>query len=176
MEEEGEESGANAVDVAAEVGERRPTIADLPPEAVRLLPGEMRRHRRGSYVYFLFNGDECVYIGKTAKLLSRVFEHAKSKAFGDVYFLECGDDRGEIEAHWIRALRPRLNVILFAPPKVRRLQRGRPPKRPEDRRQNRLVIKLTDDERQLMEAAAGGDGVTVWARDILVRAAKRAVK
>lgn len=59
---------------------------------------------------------------------------------------------------------------------MKKADRGRPPKKPEDRRENRLVVKLTDDERELLEAASGEDAVTVWARDILVRAAKRANK
>jgi hypothetical protein len=50
---------------------------------------------------------------------------------------------------------------------------GRPPKKPEDRRSNRLVIKLTEGERELLADAANPDAVTVWARGVLLRAAKR---
>jgi len=53
--------------------------------------------------------------------------------------------------------------------------RGRPPKAPEDRRTNGLRIPLTDVEREIVENAAQGDGEKpiTWAREALLRAAKR---
>jgi hypothetical protein len=49
---------------------------------------------------------------------------------------------------------------------------GRPPK-PADERQNaRLEIRMTDAELRLIEKAGGGKTST-WARDVLVRAARR---
>jgi hypothetical protein len=49
---------------------------------------------------------------------------------------------------------------------------GRPPK-PADERQNaRLELRMTDAELRLIEKA-GGENVSKWARDTLVRAAKR---
>lgn len=51
--------------------------------------------------------------------------------------------------------------------------RGRPPKPPEERQNARLEIRMTDDELALIEKAAGGKTST-WARQTLVRAAKRA--
>lgn len=50
--------------------------------------------------------------------------------------------------------------------------RGRPFKPDEDRRTAELRIRLTDDERELLDAAADGKTST-WARNILLRAAKR---
>lgn len=108
MEEEGQESGINAVDVAEEP-RQRPTVADLPPEAVRLLPGQMRNVRDGSYVYFLCDGDECVYVGQAINLTRRVFQHSKAKDFGDVYYIEAGENPFEVERAWIKRLRPTLN-------------------------------------------------------------------
>lgn len=52
---------------------------------------------------------------------------------------------------------------------------GRPPKAAKDRRTNGLRIPLTDAERELLESAADDDGLkpVTWARDALLRAAKR---
>ena len=50
--------------------------------------------------------------------------------------------------------------------------RGRPKGPDELRRNNVLRIRLTDDERRQLDAAAG-DSTSTWARDVLLRAAKR---
>ena len=49
---------------------------------------------------------------------------------------------------------------------------GRPPKPPEDRKDAELRIRLTDSEREELDRAAGKDTST-WAREVLLRAAKR---
>ena len=56
--------------------------------------------------------------------------------------------------------------------------RGRPPKKPEDRRTTDVKIPLTEAEKLLIKQAAEADEMrhVVWARDILIRAAKRRVK
>jgi hypothetical protein len=53
--------------------------------------------------------------------------------------------------------------------------KGRPPKRPEDRKTAAMLIPMTDAEKQQIQAAAEGDGEkpVTWAREILLRAAKR---
>jgi uncharacterized protein (DUF1778 family) len=53
--------------------------------------------------------------------------------------------------------------------------RGRPPKRPEERKSAQLRIRLTEEERALLDRAADGQTST-WARDLLVKAAKRREK
>jgi hypothetical protein len=50
--------------------------------------------------------------------------------------------------------------------------RGRPPKPDEDRRSAELRIRLTDEEREKLDDAAGGKTST-WARDVLLKAAAR---
>lgn len=50
--------------------------------------------------------------------------------------------------------------------------RGRPKKSAEDKRASRFVIKLTAAEREQIETAAGAEP-SAWARDVLLRAAKR---
>lgn len=49
---------------------------------------------------------------------------------------------------------------------------GRPPKPPGERKDAELRIRLTPDERAELDRAAGEDTST-WARDVLLRAAKR---
>lgn len=121
MEEESEESRIVAVDVAAVVGERRPTVADLPPEAVRVDVGRLYALRRGSFVYFLFAGDECVYIGETTALAGRLLSHAKSKSYDSAHFLAVADGaRKTSERYWIRRLLPRMNRQLYPVRRVRR--------------------------------------------------------
>lgn len=55
---------------------------------------------------------------------------------------------------------------------------GRPPKARKDRRTNGLRIPLTDAERQVVEGAAQveGEKPITWARDALLRVAKRMQK
>ena len=49
---------------------------------------------------------------------------------------------------------------------------GRPPKPPGDRKDAELRIRLTEAEREELDRAAGQDTST-WAREVLLRAAKR---
>jgi hypothetical protein len=55
---------------------------------------------------------------------------------------------------------------------VNKPERGRPPKPPEERKSAELRIRLTEAQRATLDAAAGQDTST-WARDVLLRAAKR---
>jgi len=56
--------------------------------------------------------------------------------------------------------------------------RGRPPKRPEERKTAYFGFPLTEAEREEIRAAAEADGVRpiTWARNVLLRAAKRRLK
>jgi len=53
--------------------------------------------------------------------------------------------------------------------------RGRPPKQPDERKTASMKIPLSEDEKNLIRLAAETDGAkpVTWARDILLRAAKR---
>jgi hypothetical protein len=51
-------------------------------------------------------------------------------------------------------------------------ERGRPHKPDEERKSAQLRIRLTDEERETLDKAAGGKTST-WAREILLKAAKR---
>lgn len=50
---------------------------------------------------------------------------------------------------------------------------GRPPKSPEFKRSVPLKIMLTEGEREEIDQAAAGNEVSGWARDVLLRAAKK---
>ena len=49
---------------------------------------------------------------------------------------------------------------------------GRPPIAAADKRSEQLLLKLTPAERTLIVSAAGGQP-TIWAREVVLRAAKR---
>ena len=51
-------------------------------------------------------------------------------------------------------------------------ERGRPPKADDERKDNVLRIRMTQDEREILDQAADGK-TSSWARDVLLRAAKR---
>ena len=57
---------------------------------------------------------------------------------------------------------------------VSKAKMGRPVKAPEDRQTNILRICLTDAEREVLDEAAGSQTST-WARETLLRAAKRRI-
>jgi hypothetical protein len=51
-------------------------------------------------------------------------------------------------------------------------RRGAPEKSPEERKTVLLGVRLTEAEKAAVDAAAGGKAST-WARDVILRAAKR---
>ena len=55
--------------------------------------------------------------------------------------------------------------------------RGRPPKDPAGTKGERVEFRAGESEKQLLERAASSAGLSVsdWAREVLLRAAKRAV-
>lgn len=61
-------------------------------------------------VYFLFKGEECVYVGKSRRLHLRVAEHTQ-KDFDTYTWLACSEAEASVlEVHYIMLLRPRLNI------------------------------------------------------------------
>ena len=51
-------------------------------------------------------------------------------------------------------------------------ERGRPPKADDERKDNVLRIRMTKDERESLDQAADGK-TSSWARDVLLKAARR---
>jgi hypothetical protein len=56
--------------------------------------------------------------------------------------------------------------------------RGRPPKLAEERKTDSMKLPLTEEEKVAIERAAQADKAkpVTWARDVLLRAAKRRLK
>lgn len=52
---------------------------------------------------------------------------------------------------------------------------GRPPKPPEHVRKNKLEIRLSDVEQDLVNEAVGRN-ISTWARELIIRAAKRMIR
>jgi excinuclease UvrABC nuclease subunit len=70
-------------------------------------------------VYFLCDGDEVVYVGKSLVAFSRALSHRKTKEFDRVFFLRTPEsDLLAIERQFIESLKPRLNVVFNAPAPV----------------------------------------------------------
>lgn len=66
----------------------------------------------GSIVYFLYDGDELVYVGKTGRGLARVYEHTK-KVFTHVSFQYCDDEYlDELEQAYIAIYKPKYNIVV----------------------------------------------------------------
>lgn len=64
----------------------------------------------GSFVYFLVNDGECVYVGQTRNLRSRLRRHRSDKAYDSVYYLHVSADmRLSVESEWIAKLKPIYN-------------------------------------------------------------------
>ena len=57
-------------------------------------------------------------------------------------------------------------------------KRGAPKKPPEKRKGNAVQVRLTEAERAACDEAAdlAGQKMSAWARDVMVRAAKRAAR
>ena len=56
-------------------------------------------------------------------------------------------------------------------------KRGRPPKEPSEVLDERLYVRLTSEEKQLLESASekAGKKLSAWIREKLVSTAKRAI-
>ncbi len=64
-----------------------------------------------SGVYFLIKDGRVVYVGKSNNVHRRIQEHLKQKCFDRINVIECPEpELGRIEAHYIRAFRPVLNI------------------------------------------------------------------
>ena len=76
----------------------------------RIRENKQTRPYCGPAVYFLFNGDELVYVGKTVNLLHRIGSHFGRKDFDSFSFLICDEiNLGRLERAAIMQYRPRLN-------------------------------------------------------------------
>lgn len=85
-----------------------PNVDGLPPE-VAALPTMALDRCCG--VYFLFLERRCVYVGQSTNVFSRIREHFFTKRFDAFAWMEVAPSRlSEVEQHYIKAIRPGLNV------------------------------------------------------------------
>ena len=82
-------------------------VADLP---------KIRPDTDATGVYFLFEADECVYVGQSINVHSRVRDHHRDrllrKTFDTYSWVPCvQEDLNSLELFYIRALLPKLNVV-----------------------------------------------------------------
>lgn len=70
-----------------------------------------RDHSPWAGVYFLIDGDEIVYIGRSGMLRTRLFDHMRTKKFTNVFFIACDDEDGMalIENKYIAHFKPVMN-------------------------------------------------------------------
>jgi hypothetical protein len=96
-----------------------------------------------SGIYFLFLGDELVYIGQSRDVHWRVRDHARSArmTFDKWSFVEVSeDDRLRVEENLIRRYKPRLNHTHAKAPK--------PPPKPKPRRTRKDLPALPREEQE----------------------------
>lgn len=76
----------------------------------KTVPNIRRLRPDAGYVYLLFESGECVYVGKTKNIHSRMASHDGEKSFDDVWYVETTLDRMDVlEAFFINRLNPRDN-------------------------------------------------------------------
>jgi len=61
-------------------------------------------------VYFLFDNNELVYIGKANDIYSRVRQHSQHRSFDKIHYIPLENDIEIIETQLIQHFRPRLNI------------------------------------------------------------------
>jgi hypothetical protein len=160
MEEEGKGIGIDSNNVDTVTGERRPTVADIPPEARRVTARELLTLKSGPIIYFLVCGDECVYVGQTKRPRSRMRRHADLKEFDEAFYLDVAE--GELdstERRWIASLSPRLNVLRYKP-KPPPTGRGRPLIYGGQTKMKSLRFPVEDWEQWAAYVKANGGSIT----------------
>lgn len=64
-------------------------------------------------IYFLFDGDEIVYVGQSVDIMTRIGAHLRDKIFDSFNYIECGlRDLNNLEATYILELKPKYNTTL----------------------------------------------------------------
>lgn len=82
--------------------------APLTKAAVLKLPRLEPRSAQG--VYFLFRGDECVYVGKSKQVHVRIREHRLDKVFDSYSWIPCeAGDLDRSERFYVELLHPEYN-------------------------------------------------------------------
>lgn len=71
-------------------------------------------------VYFLWHEDECVYVGQTHKIYTRIIQHKTDKLFTRVSYIRIKEkkDMVDVELHYIRSINPFYNLNTVRTPSV----------------------------------------------------------
>lgn len=100
-------------------------IAKKACDDVYLLPRFKPKHQAG--IYFLFKGNECVYVGQSRKPHARVHDHIGVIDYDEFAILPCAADAlNRTELHYIKKLMPKSNkkgAVEYVDPRVRRAER-----------------------------------------------------
>lgn len=71
---------------------------------------------KGFFIYFLFNGDSLVYIGKSTSLLTRIGTHTTDKAFDSVKYISVEkEEQDKLELALIKTFKPKYNTQKVSP-------------------------------------------------------------
>ena len=67
-------------------------------------------------IYFLFLRGACVYVGRSVKVYSRIEDHFRAKEFDEWAWISVPmAELAEAELHFIKTLRPALNIVHNCP-------------------------------------------------------------
>ena len=79
-------------------------------DSSQLLANRCEKPQLHSGVYFLFKGDEIVYIGKSINIIGRVMSHTKDKDFDTWCYIPIDElEQGPIEEMAIQRYKPKYN-------------------------------------------------------------------
>lgn len=92
---------------------------------IHLKTNDVLKSRRIHAVYFLFCGDELLYIGSSTNLKSRIAHHKYLTNYTHFRFIECkGLRRMKYEKRWIRKFKPRYNFHIYGAGPTRSFHNG----------------------------------------------------
>ena len=97
-----------------------------------------------------------------------------NRFWGFFVFITCLSDILNIYFYSFRAsgYSPKKDIKVMNPKRGR----GRPRMADDEKRKPAFLIKLTDEENAMIREALAGEKITTWAREVLLRAAKRRQK
>lgn len=98
-----------------EIKKLKSTISAMKPKFAELKSMFDIMMSRVSYkpiigIYFLFNDDECIYIGQSVNVMARIGSHVKMKNFNSYAYIEYPEEKlNEMETLYILTYKPILN-------------------------------------------------------------------
>jgi hypothetical protein len=74
-----------------------------------------KKYKKHAMVYFLFFGDEIVYVGKSENGVARIYDHyiGDKKRFDSYAYVSCNfQELGDLEKLYIEKFKPRYNILI----------------------------------------------------------------